>query len=209
MSDIIDLTFPETDLSGKADVDHNHDSTYAVLSHKHEISEANGLQEALDKISEYEASISKDTPTVSKTCSAEWGNYLAFMKLIPNQVNTFEGVITVDLIAGTVAEAGILGDTTYKIFVKRIAYGDTIVNPIIYTTEFSNENFYDKGFTAFYKISHNDSGDILLAVMHEMQIASWDSQTMIIEGTTNSPTYYNLLTEDDFIGKDIDESTKY
>ena len=133
--------------------------------------------------SSYSSSGTSET-TVSKTY--DWmNNIVCFMTLTPDQVNKFEGIVTI--------QNNFQGITfEQKIYLQITALGDYIINPIILTTEVSQET--DKIYIELCKITHNESDDILLV----MFASHTDSYTptidqITIEGTTNSPTDYDIL----------------
>ena len=133
------------------------------------------------------------------------GNYVPFMKLTPYQINKFEGLVT--------ASMGTTQGVTLQMYtyLKILAFGDVIINPIIYTTEVTEET--TDMFLSLMKCTHNDSGDILLA----LSIVNTDSynptyKNLVIESKvskTNSPTEYETLSRDDYTICDLTESTKY
>ena len=107
------------------------------------------------------------------------------MTLTPDQVNKFEGIVTIQNNFQSII-------FEQKIYLQINALGDYIINPIILTTEVSQET--DKIYIELCKITHNESDDILLV----MFASHTDSYTptidqITIEGTTNSPTDYDIL----------------
>ena len=138
--------------------------------------------------------------TVSKTDSE--GNYVPFMKLTAGQINTFEGIATIHIETsqGTTIE--------YKIYLNIHAYGDFIINPIICTTEITEES--TQLYTLLWKCTHNESGDIVLALTtNNSDSYSPTLRQLTIEGTTNSPTDYEVLNYDEITLSTLKDSSKY
>ena len=138
------------------------------------------------------------------------GNYLAFMKLTPNQVNTFEGVLTTNLVINGYNQVAVSNHRNYtcKIYLKITAYGDFIINPMICTVETeSDSDIKTETEIILGKVTHNESGDILIiaSIRHGLM----DSSTMTIEGSTNSPTDYESLSWNDLTLCNIIDCSKY
>ncbi len=145
---------------------------------------------------------------MSKSCSG--ANYLAFMKLTPDQINTFEGVLIANLVVNGYDQVSVSRHRNYtcNIYLKITAYGEFIINPMICTVESESDSDLESGTDiVLAKVTHNESGDILLiaSVDHSLR----DSSTMTIEGSTNSPTDYNTLSENDYTFSNIADSSKY
>ena len=58
------------------------------------------------------------------------------------------------------------------------------------------------------KVTHNESGDILLVISHG-SVSLSDTGTMTIEGTTNSPTDYDIVSWYDVTNGNLTDSSKY
>ena len=138
------------------------------------------------------------TSTVSKTVTS---GTVYFMKLTPDQVNKFEGIVSthVETSQGITFEQ--------KIYLKIVACGDYIINPIIYTTEVTQET--DQVFVNLGKWTHNESGDIILS-MYASTTDSYISTVLqiTVEGTTNSPTDYEWASGA-FTQSNITDSSNY
>ena len=141
--------------------------------------------------------------SVSKTVTET--TVVPFMKLTADQVNTFEGTISITYSY----QAGSNYDASYydwKVYVQILTYGNYIINPIFCVTE--------RGVNLSVlrlkvkRIIHTD-GDVLLAI--EPYSASGLSQiysitSLSVEGTTNSPTDYESLSSTDYTGSSLTES---
>ena len=150
-------------------------------------------------------SSSSEMTTVSKSNENLGDNFLAFMKLRSWEINKFEGLVSCRL--------STTQGVTFEmyIYLKILAFGEFIINPIICTFEVSQES--TDVFIKLMKVQHNESGEILLC----LALGNTDSyeasrKEIVIEGRdskTNSPTDYETLSSDDWTVMNITDSTTY
>ena len=124
------------------------------------------------------------------------------MTLTSGQVNKFEGIVTTHI----ETTSNVTFDQ--KIYLQITAISDYIINPIIFTTEASQET--DQIHIWMCKYTNNDSGDIILGIYAD----STDSYTisaaqLTIETTTNSPPDNDVPTSGNFTLNTITDSSKY
>ena len=166
----------KSDLYAKADTDHTH---------------------TMSDITDLSTSI--NTTIVNKTYERVDGTVFPFMKLTADQLNKFEGIVKVHL-------ETVQGTYEQTIYLQITAIGDFIINPVIFTTEVSEET--TQMITFLYKCTHNESGDILLYIFTSTTDSYGPTVKQItIEGTTNSPTDIESL--DDCTYTSLTDSTKY
>ena len=96
--------------------------------------------------------------TIGTTTASKTGDDIVyFMTLTPDQVNKFEGIVSAHVERTT--------NLTFeqKIYLKIVACGDYINNPIIDTAEVTEET--NDIYVNLGKWTHNESGDIVLCVL--------------------------------------------
>ena len=112
---------------------------------------------------------------------------IPIMKLTNGQINTFEGRIAATYLVGET-----LCDV--KVYIMIVACGGFIIEPIFCTSK-----------TLVRRITHNEDGDVMLAIQpREYEDITIESFT--VEETTNSPTDYDSVSSGDYTESSIDES---
>ena len=196
------------EISDITDLQETLDEKCSISSLQELILKITGVQSALDEKADKEhthtmsdiTDLTTSETNVSKTDSE--GNYVPFMKLTADQINTFEGIATIHIetLQGTTIE--------YKILLKILAYGDFIIDPILCTVEITEDT--KELYTMLWKCTHNESGDIVLALTtNNSDSYSPTLRQLTIEGTTNSPTDYEVLNYDEITLSTLKDSSKY
>ena len=164
----------------------------------------NYIKSNADGSSSCSSSSSSSGTSVSKSTS-DTAKVLPFMTLTSNQVNTFEGIVTVTYTKNST-------EYSSKVYVHVLTHGDFILNPIFCVTQvLSSSTLSTEIKLKFKRVVHATGGETLVGFEAiDYSDSSIVFQSLKIEGTTNSPTDYDALTANtEYKGSSIAGATYY